>query len=270
MKLTMPLLALVVALLLVASQSLYTVDQRQYAIKFQLGEIVETHAERGPVLQGAAAAEREVLRQAHPAARQSRARPDHDLGEEAAAGRLLRAVADHRRQAVLHQRAGRRGGRAPPAVADRPREPRRGVQQAHRARGDLRRARQDHDDDAAEGRRRREDDRRRDRRRAAAARRAAARRDRAGLRADGIGAPARGQRAALARPGGVREDPRRRRPPARGDPRRGVPGRAEDQGRRRRQGRRRSTRRPTAPIPSSTRSTAASRPTRRRSATRAT
>ena len=42
MKFTIPVLALVVALLLVASQSLYTVDQRQYAIRFQLGEIVET------------------------------------------------------------------------------------------------------------------------------------------------------------------------------------------------------------------------------------
>ncbi len=47
MKLTMPLLALVVALLLVASQSLYTVDQRQYAIKFQLGEIVEVKPQAG-------------------------------------------------------------------------------------------------------------------------------------------------------------------------------------------------------------------------------
>ena len=47
MKLTMPLLALVVALLLIASQSLYTVDQRQYAIKFQLGEIVEVKPQAG-------------------------------------------------------------------------------------------------------------------------------------------------------------------------------------------------------------------------------
>ncbi len=47
MKLTMPILALVVALLLVASQSLYTVDQRQYAIKFQLGEIVEIKPQAG-------------------------------------------------------------------------------------------------------------------------------------------------------------------------------------------------------------------------------
>jgi membrane protease subunit HflC len=47
MKLTMPLLALVVAVLLVASQSLYTVDQRQYAIRFQLGEIIETQSNAG-------------------------------------------------------------------------------------------------------------------------------------------------------------------------------------------------------------------------------
>ncbi len=42
MKLTMPLLALFVAGLLVLSQTLYTVDQTRYAIKFQLGEIIET------------------------------------------------------------------------------------------------------------------------------------------------------------------------------------------------------------------------------------
>ena len=47
MKLTMPILALVVAALLVASQSLYTVDQRQYAIRFQLGEIIETQSTAG-------------------------------------------------------------------------------------------------------------------------------------------------------------------------------------------------------------------------------
>jgi membrane protease subunit HflC len=47
MKLTMPILALIVALLLVASQAIYTVDQTKYAIKFQLGEIVETNAEAG-------------------------------------------------------------------------------------------------------------------------------------------------------------------------------------------------------------------------------
>ena len=47
MKLTMPILALIVALLLVASQSIYTVDQTKYAIKFQLGEIIETNADAG-------------------------------------------------------------------------------------------------------------------------------------------------------------------------------------------------------------------------------
>jgi modulator of FtsH protease HflC len=47
MKFTMPILAFVVALLLVASQSIYTVDQTKYAVKFQLGEIVETKAEPG-------------------------------------------------------------------------------------------------------------------------------------------------------------------------------------------------------------------------------
>jgi membrane protease subunit HflC len=47
MRLTMPLLALLVALLLVASQAIYTVDQTKYAIKFQLGEIIETQSEAG-------------------------------------------------------------------------------------------------------------------------------------------------------------------------------------------------------------------------------
>ncbi len=47
MKITLPILAAVVALLLVASQSIYTVDQRKYAVKFQLGEIVQTHSKAG-------------------------------------------------------------------------------------------------------------------------------------------------------------------------------------------------------------------------------
>ncbi len=47
MKFTMPILAIVVAILLVASQSIYTVDQRKYAIKFQLGEIIETQSNAG-------------------------------------------------------------------------------------------------------------------------------------------------------------------------------------------------------------------------------
>ena len=47
MKFTLPILAFVVAILLVASQSIYTVDQTKYAIKFQLGEIVETKTQPG-------------------------------------------------------------------------------------------------------------------------------------------------------------------------------------------------------------------------------
>jgi membrane protease subunit HflC len=62
----MPLLALVVALLLVASQSLYTVDQTKYAIKFQLGEIVETQADAGlyakvPLLQNVKFFDKRIL-----------------------------------------------------------------------------------------------------------------------------------------------------------------------------------------------------------------
>ena len=47
MKFTMPILAAVVALLFIASQSIYTVDQRKYAIKFQLGEVIETTDKAG-------------------------------------------------------------------------------------------------------------------------------------------------------------------------------------------------------------------------------
>ena len=47
MKSSMPILALIVALLLVASQSIYTVDQRKYAVKFQLGEVIETQSNAG-------------------------------------------------------------------------------------------------------------------------------------------------------------------------------------------------------------------------------
>ncbi|HSC22595.1 MAG TPA: protease modulator HflC [Casimicrobiaceae bacterium] len=47
MKFSIPLLAAFVALLFIASQSVYTVDQRKYAIKFQLGEIVETKTTAG-------------------------------------------------------------------------------------------------------------------------------------------------------------------------------------------------------------------------------
>ncbi len=66
MKIAMPILALVVALLLVASQSLYTVDQTKYAIKFQLGEIVETQPDAGlyakvPLLQNVKYFDKRIL-----------------------------------------------------------------------------------------------------------------------------------------------------------------------------------------------------------------
>jgi membrane protease subunit HflC len=47
MKAVMPVLALIVAIVLVLSQSLYTVDQKQFAIKFQLGEFIEAKTEAG-------------------------------------------------------------------------------------------------------------------------------------------------------------------------------------------------------------------------------
>jgi modulator of FtsH protease HflC len=66
MKFTMPILALLVALLLVGSQSLYTVDQTKYAIKFQLGEVIETQSTAGlytkwPLLQNVKFYDRRTL-----------------------------------------------------------------------------------------------------------------------------------------------------------------------------------------------------------------
>jgi membrane protease subunit HflC len=62
----MPLLALLVAVLLVLSQSLYTVDQKQYAILFQLGEIIETKPNAGlyfkvPLLQNVKYYDKRIL-----------------------------------------------------------------------------------------------------------------------------------------------------------------------------------------------------------------
>jgi membrane protease subunit HflC len=66
MKFTMPLLAVLVAALLVLSQSLYTVDQKQYAIRFQLGEIIETQPNAGlyfkvPLLQNVKYYDKRIL-----------------------------------------------------------------------------------------------------------------------------------------------------------------------------------------------------------------
>jgi membrane protease subunit HflC len=62
----MPLLAVLVAAILVLSQSLYTVDQKQYAIRFQLGEIIETLPEAGlyfkvPLLQNVKYYDKRIL-----------------------------------------------------------------------------------------------------------------------------------------------------------------------------------------------------------------
>jgi membrane protease subunit HflC len=66
MKFTMPILAAVVAALLVLSQALYTVDQKQYAILFQLGEIIETQPTAGlyfkvPLLQNVKFYDKRIL-----------------------------------------------------------------------------------------------------------------------------------------------------------------------------------------------------------------
>ncbi len=66
MKAAMPIIALVVAALLVLSQSIYTVDQRQYAIKFQLGEFIDAKTEAGlyfkvPLLQNIKFYDRRIL-----------------------------------------------------------------------------------------------------------------------------------------------------------------------------------------------------------------
>ena len=47
MKFLSTFLAIIVALFLILSQAVYTVDQRQYAVKFQFGEIVSTQTEPG-------------------------------------------------------------------------------------------------------------------------------------------------------------------------------------------------------------------------------
>ena len=66
MKTAMPIIAFLVAALLVLSQSIYTVDQRQYAIKFQLGEFIDAKTEAGlyfkvPLLQNIKFYDRRIL-----------------------------------------------------------------------------------------------------------------------------------------------------------------------------------------------------------------
>jgi len=66
MKAVVPIVALLVAALLVLSQSIYTVDQKQYAIKFQLGEFIDANTESGlyfkvPLLQNVKFYDRRIL-----------------------------------------------------------------------------------------------------------------------------------------------------------------------------------------------------------------
>jgi membrane protease subunit HflC len=66
MKSALPVIALLVAALLVLSQSIYTVDQRQYAIKFQLGEFIDAKTHAGlywkvPLLQNVKFYDRRIL-----------------------------------------------------------------------------------------------------------------------------------------------------------------------------------------------------------------
>src|ERR1700686_4042327 len=66
MRIAMPILALLVAALLVLSQSLYTVDQKQFAIKFQLGEFIDAKTEAGlyfkvPLVQNVKVYDRRIL-----------------------------------------------------------------------------------------------------------------------------------------------------------------------------------------------------------------
>jgi membrane protease subunit HflC len=66
MKFTMPVLAVLVAAILVLSQAVYTVDQKQFAIRFQLGEIIETQPDAGlyfkvPLLQNVKYYDKRIL-----------------------------------------------------------------------------------------------------------------------------------------------------------------------------------------------------------------
>ena len=76
---TAAVLVTAVVALLVLSMSVYTVDQRKAAIKFQLGEVIAVQTEPGLYFMVPAAAERAPLRHAHPDLRHRgpRALPHH-------------------------------------------------------------------------------------------------------------------------------------------------------------------------------------------------
>ncbi len=58
MKALGPVLAVLVAALVLAASMMFTVDERQNAIVFQLGEVKDVVIQAGPALQVAAGAER--------------------------------------------------------------------------------------------------------------------------------------------------------------------------------------------------------------------
>ncbi len=271
MKATTPLLALAGRRRCWCCRSRCTRStRRQYAIKFQLGEFIDAKTEAGLYLKVPLLQNVKFYDKRHPPLETSD--PDRVTTSEKKPLKVdfiayWRIIDVRKYYQSVHRR--RRNGPPPPG-ADDTRQPGRGDQQAHAARGDIDRARKDHDDDAAKSRRRRQVDRRRGRRRPAASGRAARRSARPGLPADGVGAQTRRQRAALAGRGRIGKNPRRRRPSARGHSRRRIQAGAEDQGRGRREGLRDLRIARTDRIPSSIRSTAASKRTRRRSGARAT
>ena len=166
----------------------------------------------GPVFPGPGAAERAPLRHAHPDAGFARCRAlPHQREQERARG-LLREVARDRRAPVLRLGARRSRRRRGAHLADGQRRAARGIRQAHRARRGLGRAREDHATVAEQGRQGRARHRRGSRRRAPEARRPRAGDLLGRLSPHGVGAQARGQRAARHRPGRGREDQGRGRP----------------------------------------------------------
>ncbi len=256
-----PLVAALIAVALVISGALFTVDQRQNAMVFQLGEVKEVITKPGLQLQVADDPERALFRHAHPVLRRRRAAALHHLREEAGAGRLLRQVA-HRRRARSSMSACRATSFAPRRACVRPfrtccrpssagarcmtwsparatRSWTRCAQRPTRTCGRIGVA---------------------DRRRAPEARRLAAGGQRIGLRTHAGRAQAHRQRAALRGRGGSRAHSCRCRPAARGDSGERLSRRAARQGRGRREGRGDLRARRSPRMPSSTGSTAAWRP----------
>ena len=84
----------ILVLAVLASLSLFTVDQREHAIVLQFGEIREVITEPGLAVQVAADPERALLRQADPDDRRSGHRTLRHVGEEEPAGRCVPEVED--------------------------------------------------------------------------------------------------------------------------------------------------------------------------------